>query len=78
LEEIEVHAAHEIALLLGEPVKLAVGKDDLRSPADLGFVAVAGEDVDDGLSAFVRPGGADDCVSGFLSHLLPSGVGGGT
>src|ERR671911_1910632 len=52
-EEVEVHAADECAVLLGEAVEGAVCEGDLLAAPELGLVAVAGEDVEDGGSSVV-------------------------
>src|SRR5918994_1572128 len=54
-DQLEVHAADEVAVLLGEGVEWAVGEDDLTA-AQVRFVSVALEDVDERCSTLGTTG----------------------
>ena len=54
-DQLEVHAADEVAVLFGEGVEWAVGEDDLTA-AQVRFVTVALEDVDQRCSALGTTG----------------------
>jgi hypothetical protein len=55
-EEVEVHSADELALLLGEAVERAIGERDLLIATELGFVALPGEGRQDRPSSLLGAG----------------------
>src|SRR5690349_12268358 len=54
-EEVEVHPAHKLAVLLGETVEGTVRERDLVAAPELGFIAVPCEHLDDGVATFACP-----------------------
>ena len=74
VEEVEVHAADELAVFLGESVERAVRQRDLPASPDLRLVTMAGENIDDRLTPVVGSRDVLDRAGGLVADRTPGGA----